>query len=451
MNHKIWLVSKVVRANSKFIAHSSTANSVFTSVSARRTFARPPTETVQLAPSPRTSIANNSSSDRSKREWPTAVRQYVQKAFATENNLPGVTRSEMESKLKQVISESAGSETLRSVDWEKLPLPQQMILDERVKPTHFPVHSPWSNGHSTPIVQETNNQSIDTPSKKRKSSGWDPAGNGEKPLPWRNTNVRNVFEDRISYPDKRQRNDVPTQGSSKFHSNLDNRKKRFEDNHPGFMSQQPFASAQIEPPVIQGPLIGQCQDLEKRYLRLTSAPNPELVRPLPVLQKTLELLKKKWKKENNYAYICDQFKSLRQDLTVQHIKTEFTVNVYEIHARIALEKGDLGEYNQCQTQLRALYSQCSGGHPEEFKAYRILYFIHTCNRVDMNDVLADLTAVEKKDSAVKHALDARSALALGNYHRFFKLYLETPNMGAYLMDMFVARERLAALTTICRA
>ena len=200
-----------------------------------------------------------------------------------------------------------------------------------------------------------------------------------------------------------------------------------------------------------GPVVGRCQTLEKNYLRLTSAPNPDTVRPLPVLQKTLDLLKAKWKKESNYSYICDQFKSLRQDLTVQHIKNEFTVNVYEIHARIALEKGDLGEYNQCQTQLRALYAQNLGGHPIEFKAYRILYFIHTCNRTDMNDVISDLTPIEKKAPAIKHALDARSALALGNYHKFFKLYLQTPFMGAYLMDMFVARERLAALASICKA
>jgi len=40
---------------------------------------------------------------------------------------------------------------------------------------------------------------------------------------------------------------------------------------------------------------------------------------------------------------------------------------------------------------------------------------------------------------------------LGNYHRFFRLYLDTPNMGAYLMDMFVTRERLLALSNICRA
>jgi hypothetical protein len=184
---------------------------------------------------------------------------------------------------------------------------------------------------------------------------------------------------------------------------------------------------------------------------LTSAPNPDTVRPLHVLHKTLDLLKKKWKKDNNYGYICDQFKSLRQDLTVQHIRNEFTVSVYEIHARIALEKGDLGEYNQCQTQLRALYAQNLGGHPTEFKAYRILYFIHTRNWTAMNDALADLTAADKRDPAVKHALDVRSALALGNYHRFFQLYLDTPNMGAYLMDMFVDRERLSALAAMCKA
>jgi len=40
---------------------------------------------------------------------------------------------------------------------------------------------------------------------------------------------------------------------------------------------------------------------------------------------------------------------------------------------------------------------------------------------------------------------------LGNYHRFFRLYLDTPNMGAYLMDMFVVRERLAAMSNICKA
>lgn len=127
-------------------------------------------------------------------------------------------------------------------------------------------------------------------------------------------------------------------------------------------------------------VVGLSTKLEKPYLRLTSAPDPKTVRPLPILQQTLELLKKKWRAESNYAYVCDQFKSMRQDLTVQRIKNDFTVKVYEIHARIALEKGDLGEYNQCQSQLRTLYAYGLSGCQMEFLAYRILYLLHTRNR-----------------------------------------------------------------------
>jgi len=240
---------------------------------------------------------------------------------------------------------------------------------------------------------------------------------------------------------------------SKTTANLESRRRRFEDSYTGSKSPRTQESSRVASPEpkVTGPIVGRSQKLEKNYFRLTSAPNPDDVRPLEVLRKTLELLKKKWRSDGNYVYICDQFKSLRQDLTVQHIKNEFTTSVYEYHARIALEKGDLGEYNQCQTQLRELYKQNLGGHPVEFKAYRILYFIHTCNQTDMNDVLSDLTPADKKEPSIKHALEVRSALALGNYHKFFKLYLAVPDMGAYLMDMFVERERLAALACLCKS
>ena len=395
--------------------------------------------------------------EKSKRDWPLPVRHYVQRAFATENSIPGISRQEMEVKLKQIISESAEMDTLLLLDWASLLLPQEMISQERERARKISESLPLGRDIAMLTVKDTNLQSTDTPSKKRKSSDLEPALNGhDLNPPWRIITSSNVFEDRISYPEKRQRQGqgIAGKGSSKSHYNLDNRKKRFDEGIPGSSPLQHvplnkgISSSSDED---QRPVVGRCQDLEKKYFRLTSAPNPDTVRPLAILEKTLALLKTKWKKENNYSYICDQFKSLRQDLTVQHIKNDFTVNVYEIHARIALEKGDLGEYNQCQTQLRALYSQNLGGHPTEFKAYRILYFIHTSNHTDMNDVLADLTPAEKSDAAVKHALDTRSALALGNYHKFFQLYLDTPNMGAYLMDMFVNRERLAALSNICKS
>ncbi|KAL0349227.1 UNVERIFIED_CONTAM: SAC3 family protein A [Sesamum angustifolium] len=88
---------------------------------------------------------------------------------------------------------------------------------------------------------------------------------------------------------------------------------------------------------------GTCQEIEKRYLRLTSAPDPATVRPEEVLEKALLMVQTSPK---NYLYKCDQLKSIRQDLTVQRIRNELTVKVYETHARLAIEVGDLPEYNQ---------------------------------------------------------------------------------------------------------
>jgi hypothetical protein len=385
-----------------------------------------------------------------KIQWPLSVRQYVQRSFEPANMATDVTKGEIEAKLKEVITAATDNDQLLTIDWTNLPLPQQLIRMERAQGST----RPWGNGPNEalkPIVVYPP-PAHDVPSRKRKSQDFENTGAGAAP-PWRNTNIGNGFEGRVSYATSHataQMENIKlgqneSKSNSKSQKNMEKRQRKMDGGYKSTYQRSP------SPDPNAGPVVGTCTDLEKRYLRLTAPPKPETVRPLHILKQTLELLKKKWRKESNYSYICDQFKSLRQDLTVQRIKEKFTVEVYEIHARIALEKGDLGEYNQCQTQLRALYAQRLGGNPTEFKAYRILYFIHTCNRTALNDILTELTTAEKEDPAIKHALDARSALALGNYHKFFRLYLETPNMGAYLMDMFVVRERLAALSNICRA
>lgn len=197
-------------------------------------------------------------------------------------------------------------------------------------------------------------------------------------------------------------------------------------------------------------IIGTCSNLEKQYLRLTSAPDSTTVRPLHILKKTLELLLTKWESERNYTYICDQFKSMRQDLTVQRIKNEFTVKVYETHAKIAIQKADLGEYNQCQAQLKLLYEYNLPGEVMEFTAYRILYLLHTRNRSEINATMRELGKEQKEHPYVQHALAVRSALANGDYHSFFKLYRQAPLLGSHLIDCFLDRERVAAMMIICK-
>ncbi|KAI1812980.1 SAC3/GANP/Nin1/mts3/eIF-3 p25 family-domain-containing protein [Poronia punctata] len=388
-------------------------------------------------PSPPSNTMAPSDQQQQKFDWPQSVRNYVQRTFQASNEIPGIGREEKESRLKDIIRSEQERGTMFTTNWDEMPLPQQIIQKERQKALMTSVDYPAARAQ-TPTSAAN--------SKKRKSSDFSESEpTNSSPVPWRSTKALSL-EDRVSKPanDKHSLMDGPLTGKSKFHKYVEKRQRRGDGGY-----QSSYRSPSPKP--ASGPIVGTNENLEKQYFRLTAPPKPEDVRPERVLHKTLDLLKRKWRKENNYNYICDQFKSLRQDLTVQHIRNEFTVSVYEIHARIALEKGDLGEYNQCQTQLRALYRAGVKGNAIEFKAYRILYFIHTANRTALNDAIADLTTAEKEELPVKHALGVRSALALGNYHKFFQLYLDVPNMGAYLMDMFIKRERLAALANMCKS
>jgi hypothetical protein len=69
-------------------------------------------------------------------------------------------------------------------------------------------------------------------------------------------------------------------------------------------------------------IVGTSEALEKDYFRLTSAPDPSTVRPEKVLRTAIVKLMRKWNAGSvEYLYMCSQLKSIRQDLTVQHIKS----------------------------------------------------------------------------------------------------------------------------------
>jgi len=276
--------------------------------------------------------------------WSPAIREYVKRSFSEANAIEGIEEADVQAKLKTVITAAKQNGTIDNIDWSTMPLPQQMLLEERKRsvlapPPPIPSWLPGSITAQPPQFHTLPQETL----RKRKSSELttDIDDTGSTP-PWRKKNG-NAFEDRVSFApnnDKRQKKDHIGNITSKFGADLESRKKRFEDIRSGsnsphtgtFMHNgQSLASQDTG----SGPIVGRSQKLEKNYFRLTSAPNPDDVRPLEILRKTLDHLKKKWKTDANYTYICDQFKSLRQDLTVQHIKNEFTTNVYEIHARIA--------------------------------------------------------------------------------------------------------------------
>lgn len=96
-------------------------------------------------------------------------------------------------------------------------------------------------------------------------------------------------------------------------------------------------------------VVGTSTALEKSYFRLTGPPDPREVRPPAVLRRALDRLVRMLREGDARAtpfYAVDQFKGLRQDCTVQHMRDALTVEVYEAHARQSLEYGDLAEFNQ---------------------------------------------------------------------------------------------------------
>lgn len=143
-----------------------------------------------------------------------------------------------------------------------------------------------------------------------------------------------------------------------------------------------------------GAVVGTSDRLEKNYFRLTSAPNPAEVRSPKVLHNSLKYVISKYNTTNDYSYIIDQLKSIRQDLTVQHIKDDFTIHVYEKNARISIKHDDLGEFNQCQGQLKPLYHRHRINNEKykdrfmhrevEMMTYSFIYMIVTRNQSEIN-------------------------------------------------------------------
>jgi hypothetical protein len=239
-----------------------------------------------------------------------------------------------------------------------------------------------------------------------------------------------------------------------------------------------------DPNASEGPLIGENTNLEKPYLRLTTFPRKEDVRPLEVLTKSLAHIKSRYVRDEDFEWANEQLKSVRQDLTVQNIRNRFVLDVYETHARILLENGDLDEFNQCQTMIRSLTEgtdSSEGGksanghkmpgskkpqkvkhqplhqseeHAQEFLGYALLYALVRNSGVDLKRELARMKAIPAecdRETSCSHALQVVRSVEECDYKTFFRLYQSAPHMSAYLMDFLVKRVRDGAYQRIIAA
>jgi SAC3 family protein LENG8/THP3 len=270
------------------------------------------------------------------------------------------------------------------------------------------------------------------------------------------------------------------------------------------------ATAMVQPQA----LVGTNTALEKPYLRLTDFPRASDVRPLPVLIRALQHVKARYVQTEDYDWTNEQLKSIRQDLTVQQIRHPFVLEVYETHARINLEHGDLNEFNQCQTMIRSLTTVATASNDgaedlagssivsvtddreplrqsdaamDEFLAYGLLYSLVRNSWSEMKQQLTRIQSlfrlVQRKhaeeqhrrrrrslslcsldddtegrnshhttdESSCAHAFRVVSAVLTNDYRSFFRLYRTAPHLSAYVMDFLVKRVRDEALECVLAA
>ncbi|KAK7687971.1 hypothetical protein QCA50_009190 [Cerrena zonata] len=378
----------------------------------------------------------------SSENWPPALKEWVARCLGqmTDSN-----REEASAELRKVISDSFMDKTLWTTDWNGVQL--QSLIPKPAPSLNTFNGLKRKHGGFDSTASTSNKKTKKEKSYNNKTSSHNSVDLNDQAA----LNRRAARFQREHELERQKQNGAPSVAlAHRQFAHLSISRSNTPSSSSSWFGDEPEGDPNV-PNWDKHTIVGTSQEVFKDYLRLTSDPKPEQIRPYTVLQRTLEALKKRWREKANYNWICSQFKSLRQDLTVQRIKNEFTVNVYEIHARMALEVGDMVEYNQCQAMLRNLYDLGIQGKMAEFTAYRILMLLHGRNRSDLNLYVGQLTPSLKSDPSVKHALGVQRALAMGNYHSLFDLYMNAPNMGAYIMDHFIDRERCRALIIMTKA
>jgi len=379
-------------------------------------------------------------------EWPPPVKAYVQKCFGL---CKPSQRDSLRASLKLIIDDAVMKGEVYSRAWDKLPVPDVNLKPSDAASVVITFSSVRPVGKPKPMIRQPTmvRFGIDSSDNNRKrsfsalyskeTSGSDVSQGGEY------ANDEDI---------RRQQRAGRFKGDDQMYKKSVKSKRRAaytKAKMAAIIDCQTTMSDEINWDAFA--LKGTCSKLEKSYFRLTSAPDPSTVRPEPVLRKALARLNGLIASgQVNYFYAQDQFKGMRQDCVVQALRGELATDIYEAHARAALEYGDMAEYNQCQGQLCSLTADGRDMKPE-FVAYRILYQTVHGDRVGLLQSLSKLSGDSSNHPSIQHALRVRRALASQNYALFFNLYESAPGLGRALMDLVVPKIRFLALTQFVQA
>lgn len=371
-----------------------------------------------VTPNPSGDLAGHSQW-KDPKTWPKSLHDFISRSFklAGKKKLNPDQLIQFKNQLKKLINIAISSGKILDNDWSKQELPlltgagsgklilycdknnMNLEVETRRKRTNIfgedESSSEDDSDHHEKVSKKTKSLSLGNSVKKLKMQK-----RAAKPSP-------------KSEPKKVSSKSGPALSEAQ---RLELRSKRFERELSA-----PIGVASQQSQISTEPIVGKNPNLEKKYLRLTSQPKPETVRPLSVLRKTLQLLCDKYLAGASYNYLCDQCKSLRQDLTVQNIKCDFSILAYEFHSKIAIENGDWGEFNQCQSQLKLLYDDPNLHKPNyfEFLAYRVLYYILTNNDNEVYELelfLVNNGISEIEDEFLRYALDLFRYTSTTNYY-----------------------------------
>jgi len=376
-----------------------------------------------------------------KTEWPPSLMDYISRAFSACRN--DKEKDKTESYLKNLLNGRLKSGSAYEIDWESEPLPKDIFTDKNKDDKHR------ERNTARDCMFDPNRQD----------------GRQRTPTPERGTQVRKMTK---AEKKKKKRGDIQgltnDQDTWEVEDPMEGVRKAARDIR--FKTEEVERKKRIVPLSLQlgamdkprtfdpskAKINGSSTAMFKPFLRLTTAPEPWEVRTRQQLPKSFQAVIAKWREEHNYKWTCEQLKSIRQDLTVQCIRDDFMVEVYETHARIAIEAADHSEFNQCQSQLAQLYKDGrKSRNRAEFAAYSIIYCLYTRNMTDMTKRLSQLTEEMAKDQIISDALKLRSHLSLGNYLGFFKIYKRSSQHVKLLVGKFIERERRKAIYTIVKA